>query len=1210
MIKNRSFDSKFTKKLIKKHEPKKIIKVKIFRPKNIMSLGGVFELGGYYKDKFENFFGISLPKIRIHNGQYARNKAKFYHAYSYAQGNNIYLGAEVKPLDTLEGQTTLAHELTHVLQQKYLDMSSSKEMIDPSVLLEQKAKVVEDRVRQLKGIDNNSGEYFRKWNVLPQRSYQARSTSFNRFSQSKIVQRWGWLDKIKKKASGAVSTVGGAISSGVNSAVSLGKGVASGVSSAVKYSTNLATKVALKGAKVISRGIDSATSLGKRVSSGVSSALKYSKKLARKVLSKGAKVLSSGIDSAVSLTKGVASGVSSATKYTTGLALKVASKSLDVVGADKYAKVADKWGTSVNKSASKDFQSMTTNISKSAKQFVNVGTRIVGKQDAFSQQNIDKTKGISTKDISNFALEKYNRAKKWALGRVSSIKTFMLKHKDTLIEGGLLALNISSAIGKVTTAIGLGFTGVGLVGSIPLITSAVLDLNEAWKSFNAMITYASTDVKDRKGNEWKDGVPATSGIIGSIGNLVNSDKLKNFDKNVIESRGVKAFHFVSGFFVPTAGVKNMVKSGTKLKTFSQLGKLFKDTSGAKFLANRLKNLGSIKGGFKNLIGKGTNFFKNKNFSATFKNVKEFVKNKGISNTLGKWGKNSKDFFKNGGISKTLGKWGKNTKEFLKNGGISKTFGNIKNYVKSSKIGKLGTKVKEFFKNKGISKTLGKWGKNTKEFLKNGGISKTFGNMKNYLKSSKIGKIGIKAKEFFKNNGIIKSLGKGFTKYADIVSKIDFGASMMGLSNVGSQLMHGAWGKENKAVLPDKLSKDSKIKDLILYSYGDLETENGKETNERLFGKKALELDLHNQKPKAGSKIHPSMQRLMDKGEENDPIFSIDEGIGLQGVLFRKTRQESLDKYNTSYKVIFRGTDSLQDGLVEDAGKRGTRQAKRAKEIYRGFFTRESSLIDIHNKNKKNPQIGYQDLIFGGHSLGGYVANSVMIDYLGSPSKYGTLKPSNIKSETYNALGVTTKELDTYNSLVSKDGKLLNSKDNVKVSSTNYRMAFDPVSKIGVQPGTTIEQSLKHSTLKDKASVLYGGAHSMTNFYKTLDEKESKSIGKAGVVEKYVTDNPITRNLFEKAYNLFNEKPVTPSTHTSQNYKEVKKNLIKTAEQITIPSVDGTKHAEEGRHKQYGSNKDNTIEKTQVKEDVNIDELSMKIFRTLKSELALDFSRKG
>ena len=50
-------------------------------------------------------------------------------------------------------------------------MSSSEKMIDPSVELEKKAEIVEKRIESENGIEVSSEEYFKRWGVLPQKSY-------------------------------------------------------------------------------------------------------------------------------------------------------------------------------------------------------------------------------------------------------------------------------------------------------------------------------------------------------------------------------------------------------------------------------------------------------------------------------------------------------------------------------------------------------------------------------------------------------------------------------------------------------------------------------------------------------------------------------------------------------------------------------------------------------------------------------------------------------------------------------------------------------------------------------------------------------------------------------------------------------------------------------------------------------------------------------
>lgn len=250
MIKNRSFESELTKRLASKHEPKKFLKSKKEKQITMMPSGVVTFLEGRNKEKYETFFGVSLPKIKIHRTEESILKSKAYHAHSYAQGKNIYLGKDVKPIDTVEGQTVIAHEITHILQQKYLDMSSAKEMVDPSVELERKAQVVEDRVRVSRGIEESSGDYFKKWDVLPERSYQARVNNTSKFVNSKVVQRLGfdinWGDLGSSLVGATVNqakNVGGALSeagsTALNGVTSVGKFAASGYTGVVAEGADL-----------------------------------------------------------------------------------------------------------------------------------------------------------------------------------------------------------------------------------------------------------------------------------------------------------------------------------------------------------------------------------------------------------------------------------------------------------------------------------------------------------------------------------------------------------------------------------------------------------------------------------------------------------------------------------------------------------------------------------------------------------------------------------------------------------------------------------------------------------------------------------------------------------------------------------------------------------------------------------------------------------
>lgn len=183
--------------------------------------GTISTLNNYWQNKFEKFLGIGLPKIRIHHTHDSIEKAEQYNARSYAQGNNIYLGKDVKPIDTIEGKSLLAHEITHILQQKYLDMSSSDEMIDPSVKLERKAQIVEDRVKVNRGLNEASGDFFKKWDILPSRSYQSQTAINRHYIQRDGKSRREWVEK---KLTGVSDFLG--LGEGFNDFVDFTQGIA------------------------------------------------------------------------------------------------------------------------------------------------------------------------------------------------------------------------------------------------------------------------------------------------------------------------------------------------------------------------------------------------------------------------------------------------------------------------------------------------------------------------------------------------------------------------------------------------------------------------------------------------------------------------------------------------------------------------------------------------------------------------------------------------------------------------------------------------------------------------------------------------------------------------------------------------------------------------------------------------------------------------
>ena len=73
---------------------------------------------------FEPRFGHDFSQVRVHSGGAAEQSAREVNANAYTVGQNIVFGAGRFAPDTHEGRRLLAHELTHVVQQKVGDVSA------------------------------------------------------------------------------------------------------------------------------------------------------------------------------------------------------------------------------------------------------------------------------------------------------------------------------------------------------------------------------------------------------------------------------------------------------------------------------------------------------------------------------------------------------------------------------------------------------------------------------------------------------------------------------------------------------------------------------------------------------------------------------------------------------------------------------------------------------------------------------------------------------------------------------------------------------------------------------------------------------------------------------------------------------------------------------------------------------------------------------
>ncbi len=70
------------------------------------------------RTKMESSFGTDFSHVRIHNDNAAVQMSKDLHAQAFTHGSDIYFNSGKYDTNKKEGQQLLAHELTHVIQQK------------------------------------------------------------------------------------------------------------------------------------------------------------------------------------------------------------------------------------------------------------------------------------------------------------------------------------------------------------------------------------------------------------------------------------------------------------------------------------------------------------------------------------------------------------------------------------------------------------------------------------------------------------------------------------------------------------------------------------------------------------------------------------------------------------------------------------------------------------------------------------------------------------------------------------------------------------------------------------------------------------------------------------------------------------------------------------------------------------------------------------
>ncbi len=84
----------------------------------VLGKGGGAPLGAPVREDMEQRFGTDFSDVRVHSGEEAHTSAKAVNAHAYTVGSNIVFQRGAYDPGSPGGRTMLAHELTHVVQQR------------------------------------------------------------------------------------------------------------------------------------------------------------------------------------------------------------------------------------------------------------------------------------------------------------------------------------------------------------------------------------------------------------------------------------------------------------------------------------------------------------------------------------------------------------------------------------------------------------------------------------------------------------------------------------------------------------------------------------------------------------------------------------------------------------------------------------------------------------------------------------------------------------------------------------------------------------------------------------------------------------------------------------------------------------------------------------------------------------------------------------
>lgn len=118
---------------------------------DVVGKGGGSPLDHDLRKEMEVRIGADFSDVRVHTGTEAARSASAVAAQAYTVGHEVVLGERAPGLDSAEGKRTLAHELTHVVQQRQGPVEGTPAgggiaISDPSDRFEQAAEANAERV--------------------------------------------------------------------------------------------------------------------------------------------------------------------------------------------------------------------------------------------------------------------------------------------------------------------------------------------------------------------------------------------------------------------------------------------------------------------------------------------------------------------------------------------------------------------------------------------------------------------------------------------------------------------------------------------------------------------------------------------------------------------------------------------------------------------------------------------------------------------------------------------------------------------------------------------------------------------------------------------------------------------------------------------------------------------------------------------------------